>query len=51
MMMAGDLIPMPATMATNPSEAARLYAGAVEETPMTTLRAAHAPPLSPLSPG
>ena len=36
-MIAGDLSPMPATATTSPSVTARLYAGAVEAMPMTTL--------------
>src|SRR5215472_17828355 len=41
---------MPATRAINPSVAARLYAGAVEATPMTTVEISpSAPDLSPLS--
>ena len=49
-MMNGDFNPMPATPAIRPSDVARLYAGAVDATPMTMLeRSPIALPLSPLS--
>src|SRR4051794_9934983 len=50
-MMAGACTPTPATATTRPSDAARLYPGAVEATPMTTLDTKPiAPVFRPFSP-